>query len=130
MIMKDRMSRPAASAVSRRRRITRQGLGVVAALCGLLAVTALGSDRLYVMTAPLDLARPATIIAFDVDPQGLLIQRESYSTGGAAWGGDSGEGLVVHPSGRFLLAANNASSTVSVFSIGTNGALSAVPGSP
>src|SRR5215831_4037849 len=122
---------PNASAASSHNRLTRAASRVgLAVIFTLLAVTGSGRDRLYVITSPLDFARPATIVVLEVDSQGVLTQRESYPTGGAGWGGDSGEGLVVHPSGRFLLAPNNASRSVSVFSIGTNGALSAVPGSP
>src|SRR5262249_12682943 len=89
---------PAARPVRRRSRVRRQARVVITALSALLAVTASGSERLYVITAPVDFARPATIVAFEVDSQGLPIQRESYPTGGAGSGGDSGEGLVVHPS--------------------------------
>jgi hypothetical protein len=121
---------PNASVASSRNRSTPASRVGLAVIFTLFAVTGLGRDRLYVITSLLDFARPATIIALDVDSQGVLTQQESYPTGGAGWGGDSGEGLVVHPSGRFLLAPDNASRSVSVFSIGTNGALSAVPGSP
>ena len=105
-------------------------LRTAAAICVLAALTGSGRDRLYVLVSPLEFVGPLAIVAFDVDAQGLLTQRESYPTGGSGSGGDSGQELTMHPSGRFLFAPNNASSSVSVFGIGTNGALSAVPGSP
>jgi 6-phosphogluconolactonase len=44
--------------------------------------------------------------------------------------GDGSDGLMVDPSSRFLYAANANSSNLSAFSIGADGSLTAMPGSP
>lgn len=104
-------------------------------LCTLLAfilfgVSASAGDRAYVLVSPLDNAGPSAVVAFDVDAQGLLTQRESYNTGGYGRGMNSGQEIVVHPSGRFLFALNNEAASVSVFTISSQGLLNPVAGSP
>jgi 6-phosphogluconolactonase (cycloisomerase 2 family) len=103
-------------------------LGITAACC--LLPSANSQDRVFVVVAPFGSAGPSALVAFDVDAQGLLTQRESYSTGGDGYGGDSDQELALDSSGRFLFAPNNGSSSVSVFNISPDGVLSSVPGSP
>jgi len=84
-------------------------LALAAALCTLAPVNGSAQERLYVVVSPLNSAGPSAILTFEVDPQGLLTQRESYPTGGSGSGGSSEQALALHPSGRFLFAPNNAS---------------------
>src|SRR5215472_13803278 len=104
-------------------------LGFAALFSATVPVTVFGRDRMYVLVSPLGIAGPAAIVAFDLDKQGLLTQRESYPIGGGR-ASESSQELVVHPSGRFLLAPNNVDGSLSVFSINTNGMLNSVSGSP
>jgi 6-phosphogluconolactonase (cycloisomerase 2 family) len=61
----------------------------------------------------------------------------SFTVSGATVGGattvtvgNSPNGLAIDPSGKFLFVANQGSGTVSAYTIGGGGALTAVPGSP
>jgi DNA-binding beta-propeller fold protein YncE len=129
----DRVKSKALSKAGRRISAVGAVLSALAILLGLCGTATLARDRVYVLVSPLEFdynTGPSAVVAFDVDAQGLLTQRESYETGGDGLCGESGQELVIHPSGRFLLAPNNRSGTVSVFNIATNGTLSLVPGSP
>jgi len=71
------------------------------------------------------------VSAFSIDPvTGVLtsVPSSPFATGGVA---DSiGMSLTATPDDKFLIAANGASMTISVFSVAANGALSPVAGSP
>jgi len=72
------------------------------------------------------------VSAFSVDPvTGVLtpVPGSPFATGGVA-GATAGMSLTATPDDQFLIVANGASMTISVFSIAANGALSPVPGSP
>jgi 6-phosphogluconolactonase (cycloisomerase 2 family) len=72
-----------------------------------------------------------TVSAFSINPAtGVLttIAGSPFVTGGV--GDGVGISLTATPDDKFLIAANGASSTVTVFSIAANGSLSPVPGSP
>lgn len=67
--------------------------------------------------------------------QGIVRQPNGGATGlqlGApsSSGGTSPQGIRVTPDGKFVVVANQGTSTVSVFSLDTTGALTEVPGSP
>ena len=71
------------------------------------------------------------VSAFSVDPvTGVLtsVPGSPFATGGVA--GSFGMSLTATPDDKFLVAANAASMTISVFSVAANGALSPVAGSP
>lgn len=72
-----------------------------------------------------------TVSAFSINPAtGVLttISGSPFATGGV--GDGVGISLTATPDDKFLIAANGASMTVTVFSIAANGSLSPVPGSP
>jgi 6-phosphogluconolactonase (cycloisomerase 2 family) len=72
-----------------------------------------------------------TVSAFSINPAtGVLtpISGSPFATGGV--GAGVGISLTATPDDKFLIAANGASMTVTVFSIAANGSLSPVPGSP
>jgi DNA-binding beta-propeller fold protein YncE len=118
----------AAALIGELRRLRRILFGITTACC--LVSSANSQDRVFVVVAPLGSAGPSALVAFDIDAQGLLTQRESYPSGGDGYAGDSDQELALDPSGRFLFAPNNGSSSVSVFSIRPDGTLSSVSGSP
>lgn len=77
-----------------------------------------------------------SIVGYHIESNGALstLPGSPYSTGGLGQGtsllvsGDSG--LVVSQNHRFLFAPNRGSNDIAVFRIESNGALTAVPGSP
>ena len=72
-----------------------------------------------------------TVSAFLIDPAtGVLtvVPGSPFATGGV--GDGVGVSLTATPDDRFLVAANGASMTITVFSIAANGSLSPVSGSP
>jgi len=72
-----------------------------------------------------------TVSAFSINPAtGFLaaVPGSPFATGGVADG--VGMSLTATPDDKFLIAANGASMTITVFSVAANGALSQVPGSP
>ena len=72
-----------------------------------------------------------TVSAFSINPTtGVLttISGSPFATGGV--GDGVGISLTATPDDKFLIAANGASMTITVFSIAANGALSQVAGSP
>jgi 6-phosphogluconolactonase (cycloisomerase 2 family) len=76
-----------------------------------------------------------TVLGYQIDPStgALSAIAGSPSHWGSSVGlaaGDGPDGLMVDPSSRFLYAANANSSNVSAFSIGADGSVTAVPGSP
>jgi len=71
------------------------------------------------------------VSAFSINPvTGVLtsVAGSPFATGGSA--GISGMSLTTTPDDKFLIVANGASMTISVFSVAVNGALTAVAGSP
>jgi 6-phosphogluconolactonase (cycloisomerase 2 family) len=71
------------------------------------------------------------VSAFSIDPvTGVLtpVPGSPFVTGGIADG--SGMSLTATPDDKFLIVANGASMNITVFSVGANGALSPVAGSP
>src|SRR5215510_9623087 len=71
------------------------------------------------------------VSAFSINPAtGVLtsVPGSPFATGGTA--GGVGMSLTTTPDDKFLIVANGASMTISVFSIAANGALTAVAGSP
>jgi 6-phosphogluconolactonase len=88
--------------------------------------TAVVKDFLYVANGGSN-----TVSAFSINPTtGFLaaVPGSPFATGGVADG--PGMSLTATPDNKFLIAANGASMTITVFSIAANGALSQVPGSP
>lgn len=82
-------------------------------------------NRLYVSNSASN-----NVSGFDVNPTtgGLsLVPGSPFATGGQAGNGIS---LDCTPDGRYVIAVNAGSANVSCFSVGANGALTAVPGSP
>jgi 6-phosphogluconolactonase (cycloisomerase 2 family) len=71
-----------------------------------------------------DFTAPGVIYEFAVQPNGALQQLNTIATGG------SPNDIVVDPTGRFVYTANFTDGTISEYSIGTNGTLTALPGSP
>ncbi len=71
--------------------------------------------------------RSSTISVFKIDQcsGSLWASAQSVPTGGA-----SPLALALDPQGRFLYVDNTASNNVSAFAVGSNGTLTAVPGSP
>jgi len=75
------------------------------------------------------------ISAFKIDTSTgalMAVSGSPFATGGSGGvpGVPSGVSLAVTPNGRFLYAGNEGSGNISEFSIGSNGALTAVSGSP
>lgn len=71
------------------------------------------------------------VSAFSIDPvSGVLtpVPGSPFATGGVADG--IGMSLTATPDDKFLIVANGASMTITVFSVAANGALSPVAGSP
>ncbi|HYP26734.1 MAG TPA: beta-propeller fold lactonase family protein [Blastocatellia bacterium] len=90
------------------------------------ASTCAAGNRLYVVN-------PASsdVTGFDIDPNtGILalIPGSPFPTGGAT--DTNGGSVECTPDGRFLIVANSDSNNLTVFSIGSNGSLTPVPGSP
>jgi len=71
--------------------------------------------------------RSSTVSIFKIDQcsGSLWASTQSVPTGGA-----SPIALTLDPQGRFLYVSNTQSSNVSAFAVGSNGTLTAVPGSP
>ncbi len=88
--------------------------------------TAIMKNVLYVANAGSN-----NVSAFSIDPvTGVLtpVPGSPFATGGVADG--IGTSLTATPDNKFLIAANGASMTITVFSVAANGALSQVAGSP
>ena len=86
-------------------------------------------NRLYVTN---DSIVSQSVSGFDINPTTgalSLISGSPFATGGIA-GPAFGISLDCTPNGQFLIAANGASSNITVFSIAVNGALTPVAGSP
>jgi len=103
-------------------------LGIVFA--GLPVAAESGPSLLFVVISPLYEAGPSGVVAFDVDSEGRLTQGATYATGGMGWGFKSPQTAVVDPAKGLLFAPNNESADISVFTIGEDGSLSPVAGSP
>jgi 6-phosphogluconolactonase (cycloisomerase 2 family) len=76
-------------------------------------------------------SRSNNVSAFAIDPSsGILttVPGSPFATGGFA--GESGISLAATPDDNFLIAASGDSNTITVYSIGANGALVQVAGSP
>ena len=85
-------------------------------------------NRLYVTNESLS---SNSVSGFDINPVTgslSLVPGSPFATGGTATG--SGISLDCTPNGNFLIAANGGSNNITVFSIGANGALTPVAGSP
>jgi 6-phosphogluconolactonase len=79
-------------------------------------------------TAP---AAPASISVFSIDPaRGLLTPIAGSPFAFASLSASNPQFLAMSPNASFLYVSNGALSTISVFSIGANGALSEISGSP
>jgi 6-phosphogluconolactonase (cycloisomerase 2 family) len=75
-------------------------------------------------------AKSNDVSGFSVDPStgGLApVPGSPFATGGSSGGAIA---LACTPDGQFLIAANNGSSDITVFRIGSDGALTAILGSP
>jgi len=75
-------------------------------------------------------AKSNDVSGFSVDPStgGLApVPGSPFATGGSSGGAIA---LACTPDGQFLMAANNGSSDITVFRIGSDGALTAILGSP
>jgi 6-phosphogluconolactonase len=86
-------------------------------------------NRLYVTN---DSIVSNSVSGFDINPTTgalSLVSGSPFATGGIA-GPAFGISLDCTPNGQFLIAANGASSNITVFSIAANGALTPVAGSP
>jgi len=73
-----------------------------------------------------------TVSGFSIDPvTGVLtsLPGSPFATGGVA-GTTAGMSLTTTPDDKFLIVANGASMTITVFSIAANGSLSPIAGSP
>jgi 6-phosphogluconolactonase (cycloisomerase 2 family) len=84
----------------------------------------------FCLLAPFDQEGPSAVASFDVTASGALVQGSSYPTGGSGRAMSSEQDLQVDASGRWLLASNNASHDVTVYSIEPDGSLVMAPGSP
>jgi 6-phosphogluconolactonase (cycloisomerase 2 family) len=84
----------------------------------------------YCLLAPFDQEGPSAVASFVVTASGSLVQGSSYPTGGSGRAMSSGQDLQVDASGRWLLATNNASHDLTVYSIEPDGSLVMAPGSP
>jgi 6-phosphogluconolactonase (cycloisomerase 2 family) len=71
-----------------------------------------------------------SIVRFDVGEDGIPVQRETVSTGGLGRAMSSEQDIEIDARRNLLFAANNTSNDIAVFSIGVDGSLTAVGGSP
>jgi len=80
---------------------------------------------LYVTTSGGQVGNEGSILGFSVDAGVLTSLGAPFPSDGI-----NPNGLAIDPSGTYLYAANTSSASISIFTIGSSGALSEVPSSP
>jgi 6-phosphogluconolactonase len=89
-----------------------------------MALTPSG-NYLYVTTSAGQVGNDGSIVGFSVNAGVLTSLGASFPSDGI-----NPNGLAIDPTGTYLYAANTSSASISIFTIGSSGALSEVPSSP